>query len=281
MPKFKNLKGCKFGRLEVLDLDHKQQSGNRERYYWLCRCDCGKLHVVRTDELTGGSVKSCGCYHKETAIEHVSKHHKHKMSGSNIYSRWLGMKARCFNENASSYERYGGRGISIYEPWITDFQAFYDYVSALPNYGKDGYSIDRIDNYGNYEPGNVRWVDCQTQARNRRSNVLVKYDNIQMTAIEAADKSGLNYGCLQGRLKRNIDGRNHFRPAGQNAQHIIEIDGKEYTFKEIAALAKISLGAVYQRYKAGKRGIELFKSSQHRGKYPDSERLDNTVERSE
>ena len=74
--------------------------------------------------------------------------------GNPVYITWLAMKSRCTNPKNVAYKNYGGRGIKICEEWKNDFQAFYDYIGPR----EKGYGIDRIDNDGNYEPGNVRWV---------------------------------------------------------------------------------------------------------------------------
>lgn len=73
MAVFKNLTGQKFGRLTVTELSHKEKCGNRYRYYWKCKCECGNTHITRTDSLTSGNVQSCGCLHKESAIKNVTK----------------------------------------------------------------------------------------------------------------------------------------------------------------------------------------------------------------
>lgn len=89
-----------------------------------------------------------------------------------LRSCWDGIKRRCFNTNSIDYPRYGGRGITMHEEWRNDFTLFHAYVTQLPHYGEEGMTLDRIDNDGNYVPGNVRWIDRTIQAVNqrRRSN---------------------------------------------------------------------------------------------------------------
>ena len=93
---------------------------------------------------------------------------KHNLTGTNIYHLWSSIKARCFNKNNALYHDYGGRGITLYPAWRKDLVAFYTYVKTLPDYSKIGLSLDRINNDGNYEPGNLRWATSSQQALNRR-----------------------------------------------------------------------------------------------------------------
>ena len=102
--------------------------------------------------------------------KHKERYEAHGMSRSSIYRRWNGMKQRCNNPKATAYKNYGGRGITICDEWQNSFQAFYDYVSKLPHYGEPGYSLDRIDNDGNYEPGNVRWTTMLVQQNNKSTS---------------------------------------------------------------------------------------------------------------
>ena len=136
----------------------------------------------------------------------------HLKSRTKIYNVWQGMKARCLNPNDKSYPRYGGRGITICAEWKDDFQTFFDYVSSLEHFGEDGYSLDRINNDGDYKPDNVKWSTRQEQACNRRSNVVVEYQGEKMLLSEAAEKSGVNISTLRYRLQAGESGEELFRP---------------------------------------------------------------------
>jgi hypothetical protein len=93
---------------------------------------------------------------------------KHGLSHHPLYRVYASMIQRCYNENNPGYKNYGGRGIEVCDAWKNDPGLFLDYIERLPNFGEDGYSIDRINNDGNYEPGNLRWADRFIQANNKR-----------------------------------------------------------------------------------------------------------------
>jgi len=95
---------------------------------------------------------------------------KHGGSKTKLYGVWEGMKQRCFNPKDKNYHNYGGRGITVCESWSEDFGKFRDYMESLP---KDGHTVDRINNDGNYEPGNVRWATVSMQNSNRRKKEKV------------------------------------------------------------------------------------------------------------
>lgn len=161
-----DLTGIKFGRLTVeKEADsYVSPSGSKKRR-WECLCECGNIATVTSADLLSGHTVSCGCYQREMTSK-ASK--RHGMRHTKIYHTWLCMKDRCNNPKNKRFADWGGRGISVCAEWQEDFQRFYDYVSQLPHYGEKGYSIDRINNDGNYEPGNVRWATAKEQNENKR-----------------------------------------------------------------------------------------------------------------
>lgn len=131
---------------------------------WECRCDCGALCVKSSGNLRQG-VKSCSpaC----GIAESNRRRAKHGVAHGKEWKAWTAAKQRCFNKNHPNYHHYGGRGITMCDEWVRDFSAFYVHVGPAPEHTKR-MSVDRIDNNGNYEPGNVRWATPSEQLANRK-----------------------------------------------------------------------------------------------------------------
>ena len=149
-----DLVGKRFGRLTVLEY-----AGNER---WKCVCDCGGTALVRTNNLTLGNARSCGCYQKDVASR-VSR--KHGDSSTPLYKVWCSMRQRCCNPNSKAYRDYGGRGISVCDEWA-GFEPFKEWAMSAGY--RQGLTIDRIDNDGNYCPENCRWVGMSVQNANKR-----------------------------------------------------------------------------------------------------------------
>lgn len=122
------------------------------------------------------------------------------MSRTKVHRAWKAIVGRCGNPNNKSYHRYGGRGIKVCQRWLDSFEAFFSDVGFPPS---PEHSIDRIDNDGDYEPGNVRWADKWTQARNKRNNLRVTIDGVTKCLAEWCEERGLNYGAISNRITRD------------------------------------------------------------------------------
>lgn len=169
-----DLSGKKFGRLEVLEFSHERRSPcGKIKHYWKCRCDCGALKVIQGHSLRSGNTKSCSCLSKEINALKNTRHGMGKRCGRHpMYQTWQNMIARCGNPRATGYKWYGKRGIKVCEQWHR-FEAFMEDMIAT---WREGLSIDRINNAGDYCPENCRWVTWDIQVINRRKKGSLTHD---------------------------------------------------------------------------------------------------------
>lgn len=192
----RDISGQRFARLLVLGpVGHNK----RNDILWRCQCDCGTITTTVRRPLVSGMTKSCGCLNTETRS---LKHRTHGMSDTPAYRTWCKMLERCLNPKIRHYEKYGGRGITICDEWRYSFEAFYFYVAQLPHFEEEGRSLDRINNDGSYEPGNVRWATRFEQARNRRSNHLLTHGGKTQCLTVWAEEVGISASSLEMRLSR-------------------------------------------------------------------------------
>lgn len=148
--------GQRFGRLVVVKF-HGPNS------IWECLCDCGETKLVKGGSLRNGSTRSCGCLNREQAASIKFSHGEARVHNLSPEYRAYGYaKTRCQNPAAYKYPSYGGRGIQF------KFKSFEEFLAALGRRPSEDHSVDRIDNNGHYEPGNVRWATRSQQMRNRR-----------------------------------------------------------------------------------------------------------------
>ncbi len=117
-------------------------------------------------------------------------------SKTRTYYAWRSMRSRCLSKSNESFSRYGGRGISICEKWINDYNAFYEDMGDCP----ENLTLERIDFNGNYEPNNCKWATVKEQNNNRGSNRIIEFNNESMNLSQWANKLGIGRDTLFRRL---------------------------------------------------------------------------------
>lgn len=192
MEKYVDLTGKRFGRLVVLE---RNGSNNKRITIWKCLCDCGNITSVIGTSLRRGATRSCGCLCREKVVQ---SHITHNLTHSRIYSIYHAMRSRCTNPNNEAYANYGGRGIRVCEEWLDSFENFRDW--AFSNGYKDDLTVDRIDNNGNYEPSNCRWITNAEQQKNKRTSRYVTYQGKAKLIDEWSSLTGLPYGVIYKRI---------------------------------------------------------------------------------
>jgi hypothetical protein len=156
--------GDRYGQLTVLS---EAEPGSDGRRTVLCQCDCGIQKPIRAKDLLAGNYISCGCVRRQRLHDGMQRTHGHfeERTGSDVYTSWNNAKNRCYNQKDKSYDDYGGRGIKMCDRWRNSFEAFLEDMGARPSHD---HSLDRINNDGDYEPGNCRWATKSEQNGNRR-----------------------------------------------------------------------------------------------------------------
>ena len=184
--------GMRFGKLIVLE----QSEQRKNHRMWRCQCDCGTIKDFYETNLVRGKSLSCGCRVKEIN----SKHGDYE---TRLYRVWGEMLYRCNSHNTQS-KNHGDRGIQVCDEWH-DYQAFKEWALANgydENAERGKCTIDRIDNSGNYEPSNCRWVDYKTQCRNKRNNRLLTYKGETYCVAEWAEILGISPYTIYTRLHK-------------------------------------------------------------------------------
>ncbi len=184
-----------FGSIEVRSEPFLENSRRKV----LCECSCGKEFTVKINSLLTGNTTSCGCSRKERLRE---RNYKHGLAGrterSPEYRSWANMIQRCTNPKNKRYKDNGARGIQVCEEW-KNFLSFLKDLGPKPT---KKHTIERINNNGNYEPGNCCWATNKEQSYNKRNNRFITFNNETLTLKQWSEKLKVNISTLHQRLSK-------------------------------------------------------------------------------
>lgn len=183
----RNMAGLKFGTLVVLE----RADGVHEAR-WLCRCECGLERIYVGGKLRRGDAK-CKCARGKDRNGDAS-------AEPDIHRVWKNMRDRCSRPASKSYPRYGGRGIKVCREWTLSFSSFCKW--AKDNGWQKGLQIDRVNNDGNYEPLNCRFVERSVNLRNKSSSRIITYLGETRALVEWAEVLGIPSKVLSNRINK-------------------------------------------------------------------------------
>lgn len=237
--------GKTYGSLEVISYAGKYVHGGAQ---WLCRCNiCGSEKVFRGQSIGKNKTCSLKCGVSLSNI-HRTKH-GHSKRGSptgKVHNSWSGIKQRCYNPKHSHYHRYGGRGITMFSEWVNDYLAFYNYIGDAPDTNQR-WSIDRIDNNGNYEPDNIRWALPNTQANNKSVNVNLTFNGETKNLEQWAKHLGISSSSLSKKRNRGDSIEDILKPSSNRRGEKVLYGGREVSLMELSKLTGIKYGTLWGR----------------------------------
>jgi hypothetical protein len=199
--------GDRFEKLEIVREIERTNPGERR---FELKCDCGNITTGKLKSLRCGDKGSCEACYPARQRASVTTHGR---SYSAEYKAWSNALDRCFNIKNKFWHIYGGYGITVAPEWKQDFPAFLAYIGTRP---LSLYSLDRWpDPHGSYEPGNVRWATKKEQVRNRRDNIMIRYQGEQRKMADVAEELGFIYQTILSRYRNGWSDADLFRPVNK------------------------------------------------------------------
>lgn len=233
-----NMIGEKIGKLTVVNRSHKRGTFT----YWECLCECSKKTIVRSDNLRSKHTKSCGCL--KATSNGITKRYPYE------YSSWGSMRRRCTNPKDKAYKDYGGRGIKVCNRWMFSFKNFIQDMGRKPK----GYSIERINNNGNYEPSNCKWATQEEQNNNKRGGFRCRYLTFggkTLNLVGWSRVTGLPYTTITKRLALGWSLEKALTQKPSRNNHPLTFNNKTKSTSEWAKLIDVPRSTLFNRVKAG------------------------------
>lgn len=172
--------GMRYGVFEVTGFPEKRGKGKV-----IATCKCGRSVNIRLTDIRTGRSKSCGC---DTSGRPVKRHGKTTLPEYQLtYRIWNAMKGRCLNPKSNYWECYGGRGISVCDEWLLNFDNFIRDMGICP----PKHSIERDDVNGHYCKENCRWIPLGKQLENTRRTIWITFKGERLCATRACEKAGI------------------------------------------------------------------------------------------
>lgn len=244
--------GDVFGKWTVIDKEIVVRKSGYKVTKYICRCECGNISHLEGCNLGNGHSQGCKtCAAKARANKYGPKHfnYKHGMSDSRLYTIWVGMKDRCSNPNATRYNLYGGRGISVCDEW-QKFEPFMEW--SLSHGYSDSLELDRIDTNGNYCPENCHYVTTKENMNNKRNNRHLTYDGRTQTLSQWADEMGCLPSLIEKRLNAGWSEEKAIStPSRTTRIKTYTVDGETHTLSEWCKIRGVSKATIASRLYLG------------------------------
>ncbi len=228
----------------------KDVRSSKQGIYGEWKCFCGEIFQANNKKIKFGSTTSCGCYLRKITQDRIKDPNL-----IYLYRLWSSIKNRCYNEKTESYKDYGGRGIIVFPEWKDNREKFVqDILQTLGHKPNKNYTFDRINNNGNYEPGNIRWATRSQQNKNTRKVVLITVNGVTKNLSEWSELTGIRGTTIKNRLDRGCVNNDLFIPVKKS--QVLAIDNIYSIWNGIKERCFNDKSKSYKFY--GAKGITLF-----------------------
>ncbi len=247
----KNIAGQQYERLTAVKCLRKDEK--RQRMVWLCKCLCG--NEIELLIVCWGRKKSCGCLRRETCSSTGKTNKKHGESFNPTFRVWRAMLNRCYSTKNKSYERYGGRGITVCDEWLPENDGLNNFLKwAEENGYRKGLELNRIDNDGPYSPKNCNVLSKSKNLVNTHKTITVTYNGMTDTLNNLCNVFDKDYLVVRSRLCYQgwtIEEAMEIPIRASKNQKKFVFDGEEHTYKTAAKKYGLTVGAIRTRISSG------------------------------